>query len=79
MHKLRHICFMDECKVHTLTNKPSKSSSKLVLGNCVGKRFALGVALRYESCKTVKVSSFGCKQPLGVFLQKSFKLIKWRD
>ena len=54
-------CFMDERKVHNLTNKPSKSSSKLVLGNCVGRRFALGVALRYESCKTVKVSSFGCK------------------
>ena len=50
-----------------------------MLGDCVGERLTLAVALRYLYCKVVKIPSLGCaKYPCGVFLRKNGSLDELR-
>ena len=48
----------------------SHLNSILMLGDYVGERLALEVALKYCSCKFVKSPVLGTKYPFGVFLRK---------
>ena len=50
----------------------------LMLYDCIYERLALEVVLRYESCKLIKLSSFGYKVSLWCFLMENCSLDELR-
>ena len=52
----------------------SHLNSILMLDNSFGKRLTLEVALKYWSCKFVKIPSFGCKYPMWCAFTEKWQL-----
>ena len=66
---------------HSSKNHKNLEKSRLkrifMLRDCVNERLTLEIVLRYRSCKLIKISTFGCKVPCGVFsLKRQLSWIK---